>query len=651
VRHLILGTAGHIDHGKTALIKALTGIDCDTHKDEKRRGITINLGFAHMDLSPGLSLGVVDVPGHQDFVHTMVGGASGVDLAMLVVAADSGVMPQTREHLHIMDVLDMGKGLVAVTKIDLVDKDVVAMAREEVGEVVGGTFLEGCHVAAVSSVTGEGLEGLKQCIEEVACGVPERPVGEVFRMFVDRIFTVSGFGTVVTGSVISGTMRSGGAAYLLPGSEKKLRVRRLERHGREVEQVVAGDRASINLVGLGREDFRRGMIVSDRVLRSTTMLDVKLRLFQHGRRLRLWNQVVFHLGTVERLAKLHLIDRDRLAEGEGALAQIHIGEPCVAQHGDRFVIRSSSGDVTLGGGEVIDAAPLHHRRRPAKLIVDMATIASGDLPERVASEIKKCFRAISHVEIADSLNVSGSRVLDVVHDGIPDDVVAYSSGDAVYFLVASEHERLSKQVLKNLAAFHRRNPLDERGRSTEELMGILGVAAGSSAEALLRRMLEKMTTDAKLKQVGRTWAIREHSVVIGPEMGRNIESIEGYLEKCGMSTPLMSDLVREARGRRMDEYGLNQVLRHLVSTGRAYFVEGNYVHGSVVDRCRKMLLKRLAGADKGMTVAAFRDLVHGNRKICLLLLAIYDSEGVTERQGDARFLTDKGREALSKRSS
>ena len=685
-----MGTAGHVDHGKTALIKALTGKDCDTHKEEKARGITINLGFAHMDLPSGLSVGIVDVPGHKDFVHTMVGGASGIDLALMVVAADSGVMPQTVEHLQITDVLGIRAGLVAITRTDLADPDIVDVAEEEMRELVTGTYLAGCPIVRTSAVTGTGLEELKVAIDRVAQDVPARAGGEVFRMFVDRIFTVSGFGTVVTGSVMSGTLRLEDTAYLVPGARKELRVRRLERHGTEVEQVWAGDRASINLVGLEREDFKRGMIISDRALRDTRMLDVRLRVFQHGYEFRLWNQVLFHVGTFEGAARVHLIDRDRASPGDTVLAQIHLETPCVVQNGDRFVVRNSSNDVTLGGGEVIDAAPLHHRRRPEKLIADLARIADGDPAEVIGAEVRKAFHALSHRDIADGLNIPPDEVLKVLEQNTPEGVVSYSSDQgtrpsknasddtevvppeprtrhfsnvlegralsrprqktlstvSTYLLAEAEHDRLAEQVLKKITAYHRRNPLLEGGRTAEELTGILGLGEGTSGEAFLRLMLENMS---QLKKVGRTWALKEHSADISPEMKRRIDLVDKFLAGCKMQTPLMSDLGALASRHKMDDHETNQILRHLVSNGKAYFIEREYIHASVVDRCRKKLLQALAERGKGMTVAEFRDLVGGNRKICLLLLAIYDGEGVTERQGDLRVLTEKGRKKIKEK--
>ncbi len=642
MKHLIMGTAGHIDHGKTALIKSLTGIDCDTHQEEKKRGITINLGFAYLTLSSGDLVGIIDVPGHRDFVHTMVGGACGLDFALMVVAADSGVMPQTREHLQIMDVLGVRSGLVAITKIDLVEPEIVDLAEDEIKGLISGTFLENCPIVRVSAINDDGLDQLRECINQVASRITDRPVGEVFRMFIDRIFSVKGFGTVVTGSVIGGTLRVGDTAYLLPG-EKKLRVRRIERYGKEDEEVVAGDRAAINPVGLTRQDFKRGMIISDRILRHTKMVDARLCLFHHNRSFtKLWNRVIFHLGTYEQQARVHLIDCDRLTGGNTALVQIHLESPLNVQYGDRFVIRNTSSDITLGGGVLIDAFPLLHRRRPGKLIESMARIAGGTLREIIALEVRKCFGVVTHREIADLLNVSPDQVRAEVSNSLPEDVFCSSYGDNIYLITKRECDRLEDQLLRNIAAFHKKNPLVKRGRTTKELMGKSRIDRGSSAEVFIQLFLNELEAEGKLKQVEHTWALINHSVEIGQELNRQISFVSNLLKSCKMKTPLISELIPAAKSQDIDEKGLNNILRYLVEKKEVYYREDSYLHACVVDQCRKILLKALAGRKEGMTVAEFRNLVKGNRKICLLLLAIYNSEGVTQRSGDLRLITEIG---------
>jgi len=638
VKHLILGTAGHVDHGKTALIRALTGIECDTHKEEKARGITIHLGFAHLDLPNGDSIGIVDVPGHRDFVRAMVAGASGVDIGLLVVAADSGVMPQTREHLEIMDILGVRNGLVALTKIDLVDEDIAEMAEQEIRDLLSGTFLASAEIVRVSAVTRTGVDDLNARIARMADAVEDRPVGEAFRMFVDRVFTMSGFGTVVTGSVTSGVLNRGDTAYLLPSETGELRVRRLERHGQEVERVVAGDRASINLVGVERKDFERGMIVANRTLEATSLFDARVRLFSHRQRLGLWSRATLHLGAFEDAVRIHLIDSDNLSDGGTALVQIHTSRPFVARRGDRFVIRNSSSDLTLGGGEVIDAQPLHHRRRPAKLVRDLHAIAEGTLCEQVVAEIRKHVRALDHLEVADNLNLPAAEVLKAWD--VPDaaDVKMFVHDGTGYAMVRTRCDAMKEAVFGNLATFHRRYPLVGKGRTIEELMSIVGVGQSSAAETVLHMLLEELKAEGELKQVGRTWALASHSVAITPEMAEEIRFVEDSLKGYGMQTPLMSEMTPASKRHGIGERELKQYLRYLVSEERARFIDGNYIHVSVVDECRAALVEALKERPEGMTVAGFRDLVGGNRKICLLLLGHYDEQGVTVRHGDLRVL-------------
>jgi selenocysteine-specific elongation factor len=642
MKRLILGTAGHVDHGKTALIKALTGFDCDTHKEETARGITINLGFTHLELPSGASVGIVDVPGHSDFVHTMVSGAMGIDLCVLVVAADNGVMPQTREHLQIMDVLGIRAGLVALTKIDLVEPELAELAEGELRTLLEGTFLAGCPIVRVSALTGEGLPTLVETLDRVAQAIPERPAGRVFRLFPDRVFSVAGFGTVVTGSVLGGELHREDTAWLLPPG-RKLRVRRLERHGLEVDTVRAGDRASLNLVGLERDEFRRGMVVSDRPLAATSRIDARLRLFSDARPLGRWTRAVLHLGTYEHQARVHLLDQESLAPGATGLAQLQLGEPCVVQAGDRFVLRSTSSDLSLGGGEVLDPKPLHHRRRTSAVAAALAELSSGQFPLLLAAEIRKQRHAIDRARLAELLNVAEEDIEKVVAGSLPRDIVVLGEASRPIFLSSAVRDRLTSGILAALERHHRENPLSERGRTTEELMGPLGIDRGGDGESALRLLLEQLERERRVKAVAHTWTLFSHRVELSPDRRRHSSFVEEFLAQQGMTTPSIADLTAAAARLGMKERDVDQALRYLVEQKRVHQVEGEYLAAKVVDACRAALLKELAGRTKGLTVAEFRDLVSGNRRICLLLLALFDREGLTRREGDTRALTDKGR--------
>ena len=635
-----------MDHGKTELVKALTGIDCDTHKEEKRRGITINLGFTHLVLPSGETIGIVDVPGHRSFVHTMVAGASGIDLALLVVAADSGVMPQTHEHLSIMDILGVRNGLVALTKVDLVEGDVVDLAEDEVREATTGTFLEGCPVVRVSSVTGVGIDLLKACIGRVSSGIPDRATDGCFRMFIDRVFTVKGFGTVATGSVLSGVLRTEDAAYLLPGA-RKLRVRRLERHGREVQEVVGGDRASVNLVGIDLGEFQRGMAISDRVLDATSMVDAKLELFPSFRGFStVWNQVVFHLGTYEYQVRVHLIDCNRLRGGEAGLAQIHFEIPCVVRYGDRFVMRNSASDTTIGGGMVIDAFPLHHRRRTDTLVGKLKRIAEGKVAETIASEVRKRVGVVTDQDLSRILSMDQQRIFQECKN-LPDDIACYEWKGMQLLMVKRGCEELREKITESLETHRRQHVLSTQGLSVKELIGMVGVDERSAAsETLLRLLLSELESEGRLRSIGERWALHNHDNRISADLNRKIQLVANYLKKTGMRTPPMREIVAAAKEQAIGEQSLKEILHYLVQKKEIYSSDDNFIHGAVVDNCRTALLKALTQRTHGMTVAEFRDLVSGNRKTCLVLLGIFDGEGIVDRVGDLRVITEAGKQLL-----
>ncbi len=639
-----MGTAGHIDHGKTALVKALTGYDCDTHKEEKRRGITIHLGFTHLEID-NHSIGVVDVPGHAGFVRTMVAGAGGIDFALLVVAADSGVMPQTYEHLQIMDILGIRGGLVAITKTDLVDEEIAEMAGEEVREALAGTFLESAPVLRVSAKTGEGLESLRKEIAHQAGSIRSRPAGEVFRMYVDRVFSVKGFGTVVTGSVLSGELSTGDTAFVLPKGDA-LRVRRLEHHGKEVTTVRAGYRASINLAGLEYGESERGMVISDRELRSTALLDAELRLFDTARPIDIWSNAIFHLGTYEAQVRIHLLDTNRAQGGDTCLVQIHLPVPCVMQAGDRFVLRSTSRDMTTGGGQVIDPFPLYHRRRPSHLIETIRTVAQGSLRELIATQIRKRPVAVSAAEIADMLNVAESEVRSAIIDQDTETVKSYVVGDSMLLMTPELDKEWKKAVLRRLSAHHKRNPLVATGRSVGDIAGAMGRANDRATERALQGIIETLREDGKVKLIDGTWALQAHEPALDGKMRERLDATESLFRSYDMKAPLMNDIMEWAGEQGMDEGVLRNILQYLADHGRLHAIEGTYLHSAVAMKVRRRLLEALDKNPKGLTVAQFRDLIGGNRKICLLFYSLFDREGITEREGDVRKITRAGREVL-----
>ncbi|MBN1949542.1 MAG: selenocysteine-specific translation elongation factor, partial [Candidatus Cloacimonetes bacterium] len=527
-KHLIMGTAGHVDHGKTSLIKALTGFDCDTHKQEKLRGITINLGFTHLDLPNGDSVGIIDVPGHADFIKTMVSGAAGIDFVLLTIAADEGVMPQTREHLEIMQILGIQSGLIALTKADLVDEELLELAREEVREFGQDSFLANAPIIPVSVLDKRGLNELLTSISSLITDIPMKEDQGIFRLYIDRIFSQPGFGTVVNGSVLSGRISREQPVYITPGNTE-LKIRKIERHGTPVDSVQAGDRASLNLSNLRIRDFRRGMMLCSQPLEATTLLDARIRLFRTGITIGRWSQAVLLLGTIRQMVRIHLLDADELTEGQSGLVQIYLPQPAVLQFGDKFILRNSSGDRTLGGGEVLDPYPLHHRRRRESQIEIVRKKASGELPELIAAEVKKSPLPVSYRKVASNLNQSPDELIPEIFRNLPGEIVFFQTADDLLLQEKKHSTALQNKILNSIRAYHQKNPLLATGRTFNELLGIFGTQQNENTRLTLNIMLQKLLDEGKIRNFQQTWVLAEHQVTMDEETSMILREAEEFL--------------------------------------------------------------------------------------------------------------------------
>ncbi|MFA4875129.1 MAG: selenocysteine-specific translation elongation factor [bacterium] len=656
MKHLIMGTAGHVDHGKTTLIKALTGIDCDTHPEEKQRGITINPGFAYLDLrddecvsrtasSDGSQrIGIVDVPGHQRFIHNMLAGACSVDFALLVVAADDGVMPQTIEHLAILEQLGIRDGLVAITKTDLVEDDLAEMAASEARQAISSTFLKDAEIVPVSAMSGRGIKDLIAAIGRVVKRLPERRTGTVFRMYMDRVFSKAGFGTVATGSVMGGQVRTGSTLYVLP-SGAEVRVRRLEHHGAEVDELVAGDRASLNLMGLGCSEFEKGMLLSDRLLAPTSRIDAEVRLIDQRVEIGIYSKALFYAGTYEGVCRIHLIDRDRARGVETVLAQIELERPTVLFADDRFIVRSCSAHRTLGGGRVIDPAPLHHRRRTAELVEQVRSRAEGGLKEQISTEVRKHVAFVGLEECARVLNRNIDDVNAAISAGDLDaDILVIPSDAGSALFSAAAQERMWRRVRRALVEHHHEHPLSAKGLDTAAIAARLGVSAKEHAAAVTEGLLQAMADAGKIARspVG-GWLLAGFKPTPTQAQEAALKHLCKRFSEAGMGVVSLSDLESEIEKQfKLSAKDLKILLKHLVECKEIVPIEDVYIWRETVDRCRMRLLEYLRQSNDGVTVAQFRDLVNGNRRICLLLIGLYDREGVTRREGDLRFITDAG---------
>ena len=637
-KHLIMGTAGHIDHGKTSVIKMLTDYDCDTLKDEKLRGITINLGFTHLNISDDISLGIVDVPGHADFINTMVAGANGIDFVLMIIASDEGIMPQTREHLQIMQMLGIKKGIIVLTKVDLVDDELLDLAIDEVKEFAEGTFLEDATIIPVSTKDDSGKDLLIEEIKQISYRIEPKKIGINFRMFIDRIFQIKGWGTVVTGSVLSGELKKTDEIVVLP-QKLTAKIRRLEHHGQETDEIVSGDRGSINLTGIEFNQLKRGNLISNKELLTTKLIDVKIKTLETAPLLDLWSYGIFLLGTFRSQAKVHLIDKDSLDSGETCIAQIQLEKENNLQIGDTFILRNTSGNITLGGGKIIDAHPLHHRRRRVKIVEQLKKISSGNIKDLIYSEVLKSKTGISSKYFSELFNIDEIKIAESIVKLDREKVKVFQLGKGFLLIDVKIIERWKNRILRHLKTYHKRNPLDPGGKVFSEIFSLFQIKRNELNIKIIQELLQELVSQNLLKIVDKSWTLPEHNVVLSQDEKKLIDRFERILFNYHLQVPLMSEMIEKAEKMNADEKKLKQILFYLVRKKMVYFIDGNYIHKKIVNQCRESLISYLQTIEEGITVSQFRDLIKGNRKICLLLLNRFDTEGITKRIGDKRFLT------------
>src|SRR3989339_367369 len=550
MKHVIIGTAGHIDHGKTSLIKLLTGIDCDTHKEEKERGITINLGFSHIELPSGESCGIIDVPGHKDFITTMVGGACGIDLVLLVIAADSGMMPQTIEHLNIITALGIKNGVVALTKIDLVDEELAEMAMLEISEYLEKTSLKNIPVVGVSAHTGKGKDELIAALENAILLLDEKEKGNLFRIYIDRIFSVKGMGSVVTGSVLSGGISLGNDVYLLPGDKQKNRIRSIERHGKPVDAVVRGDRAAINLIGLKNEDFKRGMLLCEKQLETTILADAFISLFNNAPALELWSNIIIISGTFECQARMHLLNKEVVQPAEDALVQLHLSQPAILLNRDKFILRNTSGDITLGGGYIIDAAPLHHRKRTEKLIETLANLSVNILSDNNINEninllLNREFRPFFIDELAEKLSLKKDELKTNIQNNSCQ-FFHYENNDNDILIATKFDEAFTIKILKILQLHHKQNAIFAEGLESGEIISKLDLSKVKSGKMYLELLLQKMYANKQIDKCKKTWIKWGHTPQIDSKFENEIQWIENEILNYKEGKPIQSEIEKKA---------------------------------------------------------------------------------------------------------
>lgn len=633
---LILGTAGHIDHGKTSLVKALTGVDTDRLPEEKRRGITIDLGFAELPLGD-CRLGIVDVPGHERFVRNMLAGATGIDLALLVVAADDSVKPQTREHLDILALLGIQRGVIALTKCDTADPQWIDLVEQEVRELAQGTFLQSAPIVRTSVLTGQGLDQLRGALQAAALeSAALRGAASshaAFRLPIDRAFTVAGHGTVVTGSVSSGTARLGDELMLEPGGVA-VRVRGLRNHNRPVEQVHRGQRAAVNLAGVHHEQIHRGQeLATPGYLCASRLLSVDLRLLASAPRpLKHRTRIRCHVGTSELMAGVVLLEHDLLAPGQRGMAQLFLSQPAVTTWGQPFVLRAQSPVITIGGGRVLDPTAPRLRRRKAQTIRQLEALGSPDPLQRAAAAVY--FLGLRDWQPADLARATGAA------DG----------ADLAHRLRASQHvtelrlstgrrlwvhcgllDELFARVERWLAREHEANPLRsmlDRSRLVQRLKHV-------GSENLADALLETMARHGRLDETDRGVALPGR----GPQLSRNeralLEQIIATFQNAGLETPPIAELARQAA---RNQAAVPQLVALAVANGDLVEIARDYyLHSAVAADVRRRLSAVMAGAG-GLTLSQIREHLGTSRKYAVPLCEYLDRTGFTRRDGDLRYL-------------
>lgn len=608
-----------MDHGKSVLVEALTGIDPDRLRAEKERGMTIDLGFAWLKLPSGREVSIVDVPGHERFIKNMLAGVGGIDLALLVIAADEGVMPQTREHLAILDLLQVSNGIVVVTKRDLVDDEMLELATLEAGEVLAGTSMEQAPIIAVSAVTGEGLPELVATIDRVLDkAAPKRDSGKP-RLPIDRVFTMSGFGTVVTGTLIDGHLSVGQEVEVVPRS-LKTHIRGLQAHKQKAQTVAPGSRVAVNLSGIATDELGRGDVVTvPGWLRPTRVVDVKLNLLRsapHG--ISHGTTVTFHTGAAEAQAKLRLLDADRIEPGDSAFAQLVLDHPVAAVKDDLFILRSATD--TLGGGRIIDSRPKRHRRFHSATVHGLEARGQGTAEEVILATLDPKIPAEAG-GLAVKCNLPAAEVEKALESlaGTRQAVVAGKPGSHIVFSAAA-WENQAREAEQALGQYHRQYPL-RQGMPREELKGKLRVHA-KFGDSVLGRLLED---GVLLAEAGLEVSLPGHEVRLTPQQQAAVDTFLKGLSRNPYAPP--SDL-------RLDPDLLNM----LVAQGRVVKIGGDVVFAAAAYKEMVEGITAHLKSHGSVTVAQVRDMFSTSRKYALALMEHLDSQKITRRVGDERVL-------------
>jgi len=631
MKYVILGTAGHIDHGKSSLVKALTGIDPDRLREEKERGITLDLGFASLDLPGGNRLGIVDVPGHEGLIKNMLAGVGGIDIVMLVIAADEGIMPQTREHLAICDLLRVKKGLIVLTKRDMVEKEWLALVQDEVREFVKGTFLEKSVIVPVSSKTGENLPILVQELTSLAAEVVPKSPNGILRLPIDRVFTMKGFGTVITGTLVSGMISTEQEVEILPRSIRT-KVRGIQSHNLEVQRAVAGQRTAVNLQGVEKDQISRGnTIVNSGYLTPTKALDAKLILLKQAPRgIKTGTRIRFYNTTQEAIGRITILGANELSPGSEGYVQIRLEQPVVLQHGDRYILRFYSPMETLGGGVVLSPYGRRHKQATmGKSIENFNVLENGDLEDKLS--IFVFAKGLAGMLEAEAIGTIAADKQDTVSAlAVLTKKRTLLRVDNLY-IHALHLTTLENNILDLITKYHKDNPL-KSGIDKEELKGMLRIRLSAK---ILNVAIDGLLKKKQIEVDGYKLKVPGFKAARGADQDEIKNRIVEAIRKGGTQPPVREEFPMLFS---ISEKDARDLLKLLAEEGRIIRINDSlHLDKTIIEKVRDDLKKHLHDK-KEITMAEFRDLAQTSRKFAVPLLEYFDSLKLTQRVGDKRVL-------------
>jgi len=634
MKHLIVGTAGHIDHGKSALVQALTGTDPDRLQEEKRRGITIDLGFAHLDLNHDIRVGFVDVPGHERFVKNMLAGVGGIDLVLLVVAADESIKPQTREHFDICRLLNIRNGLVVITKCDLVDSDVLDLVKLEIQELVKGSFLENAPVVAASARTGASLDDLRNALRRLGQGILARPLALPFRLPIDRAFVMKGFGTVVTGTLIAGSIGKDEEGEIFPEG-RRARIRGIQVHNASSESAVAGQRTALNLAGVETSEIERGMVLAaPGLFQATSRLDCSLTVLPSARALKNRARVHFHSGTAETLAEVVLLNSKELAPGMQGYAQLRLANPGLFLPGDRFIVRQFSPVITIGGGVVLDNLAARHRLLDPAVAEFLSAMEKGSEEERLEMLVREAGEA--PMPMLTARMGRAEAALEQLGRALQAEKRLLVLGEPARVFVHAEHFlQLAGEVMRQLASFHGSNPLMP-GLAREDLRGrIRGRLKRAPSAAVFNAVLRQLEKAGKIETSGEIVRLAGRVIELDPQESAARDQIVHAFAAAGLTVPAASDVLA---GLKIDRARSHKILQLLLKEKVLLKVAEDLIfHPDALGKLKEMLACQKTKSDR-INVGVFKELTGLSRKYAIPLLEYLDRERVTRRQGDERII-------------